>query len=168
MPWLERRGIRVRPHSEVVRIEGKVAVTETGEQLPFDFLVNATGLHAPVLLVQTGLPLTARGELLVDDFLRSTGDARIFGGGDCVAMCGRELAKIGVYAVREAPVLFQNLLAALENAPLREFRPQRHFLLVLNLGDGVGLAHYRGWHWLGRAAFWLKDRIDRSFIARYR
>lgn len=168
MPWLECRGIRVRLRTEVVRIEGNFAVSETGEPLPFDFLVNATGLHAPALLRRTGLPLTARDELLVDEFLRSTGDTRIFGGGDCVAMRGRELAKVGVYAVREAPVLFHNLLAALDDEPLREFRAQRHFLLVLNLGDGIGLAHYRGWHWLGRAAFWLKDRIDRSFVARSR
>ena len=165
--WLAARGIVVRGDSAVSHLDGKVAVTKKGARQAFDFLVNATGLHPPALLAETGLPVSERGELLVDDCLRSTGDPSVFGGGDCVRLRGRELAKIGVYAVREAPILFHNLLATLEGRPLRTFHPQRHFLLILNLGNGCGLASWRNFHWLGRAAFWLKDRIDRAFLARY-
>lgn len=165
--WLAARGIVVRAGSEVSHLEGKVAVTRTGERHAFDFLVNATGLHPPAILAETGLPVSDRGELLVDDCLCSTGDPNVFGGGDCVRLRDHELAKIGVYAVRAAPILFHNLLATLEGRPLRAFHPQRHFLLILNLGDGRGLASWRNLYWLGRAAFWLKDRIDRDFLARY-
>ena len=165
--WLAARDIVVRGDSAVSHVEGKVAVTKNGERHAFDFLVNATGLHPPAILAETGLPVSERGELLVDDCLRSTGDPSVFGGGDCVRLRGRELAKIGVYAVRSAPILYHNLLATLEGRPLRAFHPQRHFLLILNLGDGCGLASWRNLYWLGRAAFWLKDRIDRAFLARY-
>jgi NADH dehydrogenase FAD-containing subunit len=105
----------------------------------YDFLVHATGLTPPALLRATGLPTSGDGALLVDPFLRSVADPRVFGGGDCVALQGRELAKVGVYAVREAPVLCHNLLATLQGRPLRRFLPQRRFLLILNLGDGTGL-----------------------------
>ena len=165
--WLKSRGITVRGDSAVSHLDENVAVTKNGQRQAFDYLVNATGLHSPAILAETGLPVSGRGELLVDECLRSTGDPCIFGGGDCVRMRDHELAKIGVYAVREAPVLFHNLLATLEGRPLRAFHPQRHFLLVLNLGGGFGLASWRSFHWLGRAAFWLKDRIDRAFLARY-
>ena len=70
--------------------------------------------------------------------------------------------------MREAPVLFHNLLAFLgrhRRASLRAFKPQRSFLLVLNLGDGTGLAIWRRFSWHGRAAFWLKDFLDRRFLA---
>lgn len=166
--WLERRGIKVHCDTTVVRIDGRVALTNRSERYEFDFLINATGLHPPEILLPSGLPLSERGELIVDEFLRSIGDARIFGGGDCVKLRRHELEKIGVYAVREAPVLFHNLLATLTGGPLRAFRPQRHCLLILNLGAGLGLARWRGFHWLGRAAFWLKDRLDRRFLMRYR
>lgn len=165
--WLDSRGIVVRGDSAVSHFDGKVAVTKSGMRHAFDFFVNATGLHPPAILSETGLPVSERGELLLDDYLRSMGDPSIFGGGDCVRLPGRELAKIGVYAVRAAPILLHNLLATLEGRPLRAFHPQRHFLLILNLGNGCGLASWRGLFWLGRAAFWLKDRIDRAFLARY-
>ena len=165
--WLHAQDISVRTRATVCRIQENTAVTEEGEQFTFDYLVNATGLHAPPILAQSGLPVSDRGELLVDDRLRAMSDSRIFAGGDCIRFARRELAKIGVYAVREAPVIFHNLLATLEGRPLRAFKPQRHFLLILNLGNGYGLASWRDLYWLGRLAFWLKDRIDRAFLARY-
>ncbi|HEV3263855.1 MAG TPA: hypothetical protein VG013_43875 [Gemmataceae bacterium] len=74
------------------------------------------------------------------------------------------MARVDVYAVREAPVLWHNLLATLQGRPLRRFRPQRRFLLILNLGDGTGLLTWGPFSWHSRPAFWLKDRIDRAFL----
>jgi NADH dehydrogenase FAD-containing subunit len=95
------------------------------------------------------------------------GMLRVRGGGDCIAFEGRELAKIGVYAVRAAPVLHHNLLAALEGRPPWAFRPQRRFLLIVNLGDGTGLATWGPLYWRSRLMFQLKDWIDRRFLAEY-
>ena len=76
-------------------------------------------------------------------------------------------AGVGVYAVREAPVLCHNLLASLGGRPLRRFRPRRRFLLILNLGDGTGLLTWGPFSWHSRLAFWLKDRIDCAFLRAY-
>jgi NADH dehydrogenase FAD-containing subunit len=65
-------------------------------------------------------------------------------------------------------VLLHNLGAVLDGDPLRRYRPQRRALLILNLGDGTGLATWGGFAWRGRAAFWLKDRIDRRWLASVR
>jgi NADH dehydrogenase FAD-containing subunit len=164
---LDRRGIRIAYHSPVVRVENQVVVTSDGVQHAYDFLVHALGLAPPPILRAAGLPTSPDGALQVDSYLRSIGDARVFGGGDCIAVEGRELPRNGVYAVREAPVLFHNLLATLQDQPLRRFRPQRRCLLILNLGDGTGLATWGRFYWHGRLAFWLKDRIDRAFLAQY-
>lgn len=166
--WLRARGIVILARSGVRELAAGVAQTACGRALPFDYLINATGLHAPALFAGSGLPVSADGELLVDEHLRAHGSANVFGGGDCVRFGSEGLAKIGVYAVRESPVLTANLLATLEGRPLQVFRPQRSYLLILYLGDGCGLASWRGLHWLGRAAFWLKDWIDRRFLARSR
>jgi NADH dehydrogenase FAD-containing subunit len=125
------------------------------------------GLTTPPVLRATGLPTSADRALLVDPFLRSVADTRVFGGGDCVTLQGRELARVGVYAVRESPVLCHNLLATLQGGPLRRFRPQRRFLLILNLGDGTGLLTWGPFSWHSRLAFRLKDRIDRAFLRAY-
>ena len=165
---LQARRVEVRLRARAVRIEDGAVTTAQGERLAFDFLVNAAGLRPSALPRASGLPVEEHGALRVNRFLQAVGHPSIFAGGDCAAFEERPLAKIGVYAVREAPVLFHNLLAFLENgghASLRAFRPQRSFLLILNLGDGTGLAVWRRFSWHGRAAFWLKDFLDRRFLA---
>jgi NADH dehydrogenase FAD-containing subunit len=164
---LQWRGVEVVLHAPVVRVESQAVTTADGKQVPYDFLVHAMGLKPPAVLRASGLPTTEDGALVVDAFLRSVADPRVFGGGDCIALQGHELAKVGVYAVRESPVLCHNLLASLEGRPLRRFRPQRRFLLILNLGDGTGLLTWGPFHWHSRLAFWLKDRIDRAFLREY-
>ena len=164
---LERRGVQLVLRSPVVRVESQAVTTADGKQVPYDFLVHAMGLTPPAILRATGLPTSADGALLVDPFLRSVVDPRVFGGGDCIASQEWELAKVGVYAVRESPVLCHNLLASLQGRRLRRFRPQRRFLLILNLGDGTGLLTWGPFSWHSRLAFWLKDRIDRAFLRTY-
>jgi len=64
-------------------------------------------------------------------------------------------------------VIFQNLQASLEGLKLGEYRPQRRYLYVLNLGDGTGLAVYGRFSWRGRLSWWLKHRIDDRFVDEY-
>ncbi|CAN5892475.1 FAD-dependent oxidoreductase [soil metagenome] len=164
------RGIVIRSKARADRVEPGEVILDDGLRLPFDVLVASIGLVPPPILGRSGLPTDDRGALLVDDHLRSLADPLVFGGGDCIALQGRPLARIGVYAIRQAPVLLHNLLATLEGQgrPLRRFRPQSRFLLILNLGDGTGLATWGPFHWQGRLAFRWKDWIDRRFLSKYR
>ena len=157
------RGIVVRRGFRVLRLADGLAFSESGGSLPFDRFVNATGLH-PRSLPGADLPLGEDGAMLVDRYLRSPADPRIHGGGDGVAVDGHALPRIGVYAIREAPVLLDNLLASLEGTPPEEFSPQRRYLWIVNLGDGTGLAMRGRFWWRGRLALRLKDWIDRRFL----
>jgi NADH dehydrogenase FAD-containing subunit len=165
---LERRGVRCATGTRVTAIEADRARTASGGEHPFDLLVLATGLVPVPLLRRSGLQTDGAGALLVDATLRSVADPTVFGAGDCIAFAGRALPHIGVHAVKQAPVLLHNLLAALAGRPPRRYRPQRRALLILNLGDGTGLATWGGLAWRGRAAFWVKDRIDRRWLERAR
>ncbi|MBE0596004.1 MAG: pyridine nucleotide-disulfide oxidoreductase, partial [Desulfuromonadales bacterium] len=103
----------------------------------------------------------------VDEHLRSLRFPEIFGGGDCISFAPRPLDKVGVYAVRQNPVLFTNLMAALEGGAGESFRPQDDYLLIFNLGDGRGVFRRQSLVFDGRLAFLLKDRIDRQFMRRF-
>lgn len=81
---------------------------------------------------------------------------------------GRELPKLGVLGVRQAQYIHANLLASLEGKSLAEYGPQKRFLAILTLGDGTALARWGPFGWTSRASMWLKDFIDRRFLARYR
>lgn len=165
---LEGRGVAFMTEARVARVEGGGAVLADGRAIPFDLFVNAAGLEPAPLVRGFGLPVDGRGALLVDGRLRSVADPAVHGGGDCVAVRGRELPKVGVYAIRQAPVLFSNLLVAVDGGEPATFEPQRVYLWIMNLGDGTGLAVRGSLWWHGRAAFRLKDAIDRRFLREYR
>ncbi|MBN1237394.1 MAG: FAD-dependent oxidoreductase, partial [Gammaproteobacteria bacterium] len=105
---LRRRGIAILCGREVERIERREALLADGAALEFDALVNATGLEPPPLIAASGLAADRHGALLVDARLRCVGDELIFGAGDCIAIDGHPLPRVGVYAVRQAPVLHAN------------------------------------------------------------
>jgi NADH dehydrogenase FAD-containing subunit len=165
---LQRRGVMFRLESRVTHLEQGRAVLEGGEGIGFEFFVNATGLQPASVLQKFGLPMSDEGALVVNAHLRSPADARIHGGGDCVALEGHPLPRIGVYAVRQGPVLLHNLLASLEGSQPRRFEPQKKYLWIMNLGDGSGLAARGTLWWRGRSSFLLKDWIDRRFLDGHR
>lgn len=166
--FLRAQNVLMKTHARVESVAGDRLHLADGRELAFDLAINATGLKPPPLLRQSGLPVDADGALLVNDFLHSTGDGKVFGGGDGVAMEDRRIDKVGVYAIRQAPILYRNLLASLSGEGLRRFTPQKRYLLILNLGDGSGLAIWGGWHWESRLAFRWKDWLDRKFLDEYR
>lgn len=164
---LLRRGIAVEQGLHVKRLCEGWAELSDGRRLPYDFALAATGITPSPLFSRSGLSTDSQGGLMVNRFLQSISHPQIFGGGDCIAFEPFPLAKVGVYAVRQNPVLAHNLLAALEDKPLRAFSPQKTFMLILNLGDGRGIGTRGNWMAQGRAVFALKDWIDRRFMKRY-
>ena len=88
----------------------------------------------------------------------------MFGGGDCIIFEPRPLARVGVYAVRQNPVLLENLRRALEGEPLVPFAPQKDYLLAFNMGDGTAIVCWKSLAFDGRLGFALKDYLDRRFM----
>ena len=165
---LQGRGVQVMTGARVVEARENQVILEDGRVVEFRRLVAATGLEAPGWLAESGLPVDEAGAMKVGPTLQCEGFETLLGAGDCVSFCDRSLPKVGVHAVRQAPVLLANLLAIVEGRPLRAYRPQRRCLLIMNLGDGTGLATWGPFHASGRWAMWWKDWLDRSFLDKYR
>jgi NADH dehydrogenase FAD-containing subunit len=164
---LTRRGIRILPDFRVAHMEHGVARSRSGDEVSFDLAILTIGIMPQRIFADSGLATSNDGALLVSDRLESTNSTGVFGGGDCIAIKGHPVDRVGVYAVREAPILFENLLARLTGKPLRPFRPQRRYLLIFNLGDGSGIFVRGSWVWQGRLAFTLKNYLDTRFMARF-
>jgi NADH dehydrogenase FAD-containing subunit len=163
----QRRGIRVieGPYLKEVQA-GRARLTDGGE-LTFDFLFLALGVKPPGLFQDSGFPTGRDGGLVVNEFLQSVAYANIFGGGDCIYFQPQPLDKVGVYAVRQNPILRDNLMAALEGGSLKPFQPGGAYLLIFNMGDGRGIFWKKSVVFDGRLAFWLKDYIDRRFMRKF-
>lgn len=68
-----------------------------------------TGSWGPGWLAAAGLPLDGRGRLLTEASLQVRGQPRIFASGDCGVIAVQPRPASGVWAVRAAPVLAENL-----------------------------------------------------------
>jgi NADH dehydrogenase FAD-containing subunit len=164
---LATRNIEIVEGAKVSRLNRNHAVLEDGAEFPFDLALLAWGIQASHLFRDSGLPTGNDGGLLVNTFLQSVAYPEIFGGGDCISFEQRPLDKVGVYAVRQNPVLYANLLAALEDKDLEAFQPQDIYLLIYNLGNGTGVFYRGSWVWKGKLIFFLKDYIDRKFMRKF-
>jgi selenide,water dikinase len=150
-------------------VERDAVHVASGARVPADLVVWVAGAAGPALLGGAGLPLDPRGFLLVDPTLRTVDGAPVWAAGDCATLAERPgTPKAGVYAVRQGPVLARNLRAALGEGTPVPYVPQRTFLSLLNTADGKALLRWHGVVSHSRWAWWLKDRIDRRFVRRYR
>ena len=108
----------------------------------------------------SGLETDEGGFVRIRPTLQCLGHDEVFAVGDCAAWtAGPGLAKAGVYAVRQGPVLAHNLLARLRGERLAAYRPQRDFLSLLNLGDGRAIG--TKWGARSRAAGVRAQGLDR-------
>ncbi len=165
---LDAHGIRQRLGARVTAVDADRVVLEGDGSLPSDLTIWLTGPQGAPLLAASGLPVEPRGFLWVEDTLQSVADPRVFAVGDCGTFTKYpSIAKSGVYAVREAPILWHNLLAAARGWPLAAYRPQPGFLSILNTGDGRALLRYKGLRSWSRWAWRVKDWIDRGFMRKY-
>ena len=161
---LSGRGVEIVEGSFVKSVgQGNMMLTN-GRTFEFDLAFVAIGIRPAPMFAESGLPTGPDGGLLVNAHLQSVAHRDIFGGGDCASLEGHALAKVGVYAVRENPILFHNLKVALDGGEMMRFSPQTHYLLIFNMGNGRGIFWKKDWVWSGRLAFQLKDYIDRRFM----
>ncbi len=167
MASLTSRGIEVVEGVRVSRLERTTALLEDGRQYPFDLIFLAWGITPSALFRESGLPTGEDGGLLVNVHLQSVEYPEIFGGGDCISFRDHPLDKVGVHAVRQNPILYHNLMAALEGGKMERFKPGDIYLLLFNLGDGRAIYWRNNWVWEGRLAFIFKNYLDKKFMRRY-
>jgi len=164
---LAKRGITVIEGNRVTEVAGNQIRLADGSSHPFDVAFMALGVQPSRIFRDSGIPAGPDGGLLVNSFLRSVAHPEMFGGGDCVSFADRPLAKVGVYAVRQNPILYHNLLAALEEREMKPFMPQKDYMLIFNMGNGRGILWKKNFVWQGHLAFLLKDYIDRKFMRKF-
>ena len=148
------------------RVAPSAVITEAGQTLDTDATLMVTGASAAAWLRDTGLALDDAGFIAVNSHLQSTSHPFVFAAGDVAALVETPRPKSGVYAVRAAAPLANNLIAALAAQPLSAFRPQRRALYLLTTGPKHAIASWGQWALAGRWVWHWKNRIDRDYIAK--
>ena len=164
---LKQRNVEIieQDYSKEIRA-GRITL-ESGAVHEADIIFLAVGVKPSTIFKESGLPTGPDGGLLVNKYLQCTEYPEIFGGGDCIYFQDQPLDKVGVYAVRENPILYHNLMVSLEGGELQPFDPGGSYLLIFNVGSGKGIFGKNSLIFGGRPAFWIKDYIDRKFMREF-
>lgn len=163
---LSAQDIEIREDGYVQEIRDG-AVLQGGLTHHPDLVFVATGVRPSRIFAESGLPMGPTGGLLVNERLQCVEYPEIFGGGDCIDFAPRPLDKVGVYAVRQNPVLYRNVRASLNGRRLTTFDPGGSYLLLFNMGDDTAIFSKGPFAFRNSLAFTLKDFIDRRFMRHF-
>lgn len=161
------KGISVSAGQRVSKVTETHLILENGDEIESDVVIWATDATPPELLSQVDVEKDAKGFLLTKPTLQSVSNDRIFAVGDTGTMAASPTDKAGVFAVRQGPVLWENLKRSVKQTALKEYVPQSGYLKLINTADGKSIAEYLGRTFYGSWCWFLKDRIDTKFMAMY-
>lgn len=174
---LRTRYIRVKLGRVAISYGNSVITLGDGSEVRADLVIVATGAAPHEWMRNTNLTLDESGWIIVRPTLQSLNYDNVLACGDCASFDGRYgpcfPPKAGVYAVRQGPILTENLEKLVkqmtgEKNDLTEFIPQSSFLSLLSLGDGRGLGAKYGLAFKGTWVFRLKTHIDESWQTNFR
>ncbi len=161
---LSDRQVVVHTNSAVTQVAQGGLFTASGDRYEMDEVVWVTQAGGAAWLQKTDLALDEGGFIRVNDHLQSVSDPLVFAAGDVASFESRPLEKAGVFAVRQAKPLADNLRRSVAEQPLVAYRPQRHWLALISTGDQHAVASRGPLGWQGDWLWRLKDSIDRRFM----
>ncbi|MDB5838804.1 MAG: hypothetical protein JWQ23_756 [Herminiimonas sp.] len=160
-------GIGLKTGAAVSAVEEGKLYFADGSGAGFDGLVWATGAAPQPWVAASGLSCSDDGFVLINRQLQSVSHPHVFAAGDIASSQQDYRPKAGVFAVRQGPVLADNLLRYASGQRLSAYRPQRDYLSLISTGRRHAIANWHGLAFEGDWVWRLKDRIDMRFIERF-
>ncbi len=159
--------IDIHTSSRVEKVDQGVIHCKNSDPIITDEVIWCIHASGSSWLQKSQLECDDAGFMKVRKTLQSLNYDHIFAAGDIANMVANPRPKAGVYAVRQAEILFDNLRAFLLNQTLVDYKPQDGFLSLLALGDkqatgSKSIISFSGdwvWRW--------KNSIDVKFMNQF-
>lgn len=169
---LARLGVRIITSAAIIEVTDKKLIFNNGGGIGYDILIWTGGVKGPEILHATNLPLSPKGALIVDEFLRvGSHDSNIFAIGDAAAAIhpktGAPLVWNVPVAEAEGRLVAKNILRAIAQKPLKKFIPMKRYPFILAVGQKYAIADLvivRFWGLMGWCAKGLVELRYLLFI----
>lgn len=170
---LARKRVTLHCAMRVTQVEAHAVIATDAhrdtQRINADATVWITGAAPPAWLAHSGLALNDHEFININNYLQSSSHAEIFAVGDCATVAGAVYPKSGVYAVRQGPVLAENLRRALMGGTtLQTYTPQPRALALISTGERHAIASWGPLSVHGNWVWRWKNSIDQGFMAKYR
>ncbi|WP_306489761.1 NAD(P)/FAD-dependent oxidoreductase [Anaerococcus octavius] len=159
---LSSKDIRVIKDERVTELKNKKIFTNKNTY-DFDYAFITSGFRGPNVNFD-GYKTLDKNYIAVNDSLFV--DNNVLAMGDVASIKKYpDMVKTGVYAIREAPFLYKNLLKLIwEDGDYEVYEPQEKYLQIINCGNKKALANYGGFSTYGKISWLIKDKIDRDYM----
>lgn len=166
---LRQRGVTVHLKTTVTSCENHIVTLKDGEQLPAHTIIWTAGVTPSPVLHSTDAPRGPKGHVVANAHLQVVDETGAvipgaWAAGDNAQVPDLEARSGPAYcspnaqhAVRQARVLADNIIAAMDGRPLTEYR-HRSLGTVAEYGLGRGAANIKGVQLKGLPA-WLSHRL---------
>ncbi len=153
---LRKRKVEIITGDGVAGADDSGIVLQSGRRIDTATIVWSAGVKPSPIVAKTSLP-TKRGALIVGQDFRVQGTTNVWAAGDCAAIPdgeGGTYPQTAQHAIREGPVLAENIVAVLRGRPTKPFR--FHSLgMMASLGARKAVAQLPGDHVLTGYLAWL-------------
>lgn len=163
---LERTGVRVRLKSKVVAYDGRLALLESGEEIPAPTLVWAAGVRAAPLIENSGLKVDLLGRAHVTPLMQAEGFPDIYVIGDSANAKdsrGRTIRPNVQVALQEADAVAWNIAAELGAQEKTESHPRQGAMLVC-CGGSKAIGRVGPFSISGSSAWLLKELASARYL----
>lgn len=167
---LVQLGVDVKLNTAVTSAEAKLLHTKDGDAIASDLIVWAAGIKVPDFMKDiAGLESNRINQLVTNSFLQTTRDESIFVIGDCAEFTqndGKRVPPRAQAAHQMASACYTNLLALLNNKPLKSYRYKDHGSLI-SLANYSTVGSLMGN--LSKGSLFIEGRLARlAYISLYR
>lgn len=158
---LREKDVHYSLAEELLEVREKSILTSKGER-PYDELLLSTGFKGPEVTFN-GFPLTEENFLLTEKTLEVC--EGVFALGDSISFKDYpKMPRTGVFAIKEAPLLVENIRRKIEGQELLSFTPQKHYLQLINTSKKTAILSLGPLTFKSKRAWALKDNIDRYYM----
>lgn len=162
---LKKLRVNVYTNTRVNTIDKHTAFLSNDEQISFDFMIFAGGTMIPSCLETLVLPTNAKGQLEVDDYLRSVEDESIYVIGDVASLSNKKekpLPPTAQTAIESGSVAAQNIIYSVQGG--KQHKKNVHMKgIAIALGSGSAVIDL-GWVRIyGYSAYLIKKVIEKMY-----
>lgn len=165
---LQEKGIRLHTGARVSEVTATSLKNNFGGSIDVDEVFWVTSASSQGWLKKTGLQLNDDGFVVTRSTLQSVNFDNVFAAGDIAHNQDHPRPKAGVFAVRQGPILYDNIKRYLLGKAPKPFKPQAHFLSLISTGDRSAIGTRSrfvvsgGWVW--RWKDWIDQRFMHQFL----
>lgn len=163
---IESKGIKLKLSVPCILAEPDAVKLKTGERIPTSTAVWTGGIQACTIAAESGLEHGASGRIIVNHFLESIDNPRVYVVGDAALtldpVTGKPLAPTAQLAIQQAEVAAHNI-----HSDIKSLQRARYVPKVIGQFISLGGKNAVGWIWRFKVTGFFAWFLKRVTLARY-